>query len=327
MPRDLPALLQSQNPKMQINVGIREYETYDRIIPSRKGNFTAWIAISRGCNNWCSYCIVPIVRGAERSRNPQEVKREVENFVKLGGKEVTLLGQNVSTYNWQDWSFNDLLHDIAKVDGLQRLRFVTNHPRDINLHLFELMAAINVICPFLHMPIQSGSDKILKAMNRGYTQAEYLKKVILARHLVPGIHIATDIIVGFPGESDEDFQETIRVIKEAQFEMAYVFMYNPRPGTKAAELRDDVSRELKVERLKTIVDLINKQSLTVNMDYLDKEIEVLLESTHPHKEGYLIGRSPGNVLVNVEADTKFLGEIKKIKITRVGPHSLNGYIA
>ena len=228
--------------------------------PYREDKKKAFVSIMKGCDNYCSYCIVPYVRGRERSRKFENIINEIKNLVDSGAKKIMLLGQNVNSYSSRGRNFVDLLKEINKIEGLEEIKFMTSHPKDATVGLFKAIKKLDKVAKELHLPIQSGSDRILKLMNRGYTKAKYLKLIKTLRRLIPGCRITTDIIVGFPTESEKDFKETYDLIKKTKFDAAYLFKYSPRPPAKAAGMKDDCPEEVKVRRHKTLLDLQRKIS-------------------------------------------------------------------
>ena len=254
----------------------------------------AYVTIMEGCNNFCSYCIVPYVRGREKSRPPELIIKEIALLLEKGIKEITLLGQNVNSYGKDiagGHSFCDLLKKIDAIGDLRRLRFVTSHPKDAGEEMFKVMAKLPTICESLHLPVQSGSDRILKCMNRKYSKDDYLRKVELLRKIVPGCSLSTDIIVGYPGETDEDFRQTVEIIRRVRYDTAYIFKYSSRPLTKAAGLEDDVPQSVKKERNQELLNLQKEIVRRNNEKYLNKELGVLVESVSDKDEKFLVGRS------------------------------------
>lgn len=291
---------------------------------------TAKIPIMYGCNNFCTYCIVPYVRGRERSRTSEDIIKEVRTAAEQGYKEVMLLGQNVNSYSGEDGvNFPELLRCVCRVDGIERVRFVTSHPKDLSDELIDVMAEEDKICKALHLPVQSGSDRILKAMNRKYTRAEYLEKVCKIRAKMPDIVLTTDIIVGFPNETDEDFNDTLSLVEEVRYDNAYTFIYSKRHGTPAAEIDDEVDDKHKHENFNKLLDLQATISREKNDKYLGTIQEVLVEGVSKTNEETLTGRNEGGKVVNftipdgIEKET-LIGNFADIKITLVRPWSLFG---
>ncbi len=283
----------------------------------RKYPFKSGINIMFGCNNFCSYCIVPYVRGRERSRSPKDIINEIESLVKDGVVEIMLLGQNVNSYgkNLEELvTFAQLLREIEKIDGLKRIRFMTSHPKDLSKELIEVMKESKKICKHLHLPLQSGSNKILKAMNRGYTKEQYLA---LARHIreeIPDIAITTDIIVGFPGETLEDVEDTIEVVKEVQYDNAFTFIYSKRTGTPAASMENQVPEEIVKEGFDKLLKVVQKTARTSVKKYEGRTMEALVEEVNTHDKGFLTGRLSNNTLVHFRGDDSLIGKIVTVKL-------------
>lgn len=302
--RTLPTLLRDIAPdKPQINVLLSHEETYADIVPVRtdRNGVSAFISIMRGCNNVCSYCVVPYTRGAERSRDPQTIVAEARDVFSKGYKEVTLLGQNVDSYRWKpadggkEVSFPELLEAVAGISPDLRVRFATNHPKDISDELIAVMAAHENICEHIHLPVQSGSNRLLEKMRRRYTREWYLDRVAKIREAMPGCGITTDVIAGFCSETEEDHQDTLRIFKEVGFDYAYMFYYSERPGTMAARhFPDDVSLEVKTRRLNEIIALQNQLSLDSNLKDVGKKFKVLVEGPSKKNPDELCGRTGSN---------------------------------
>ncbi len=266
-------------------------ETYGDIVPQRREGVNAFVAIMRGCNNFCSYCIVPYARGRERSRPVEEILNEIHLAVADGFPEVTLLGQNVNSYRWGQADFPDLLEKVSLIDGLKRIRFLTSHPRDLSDRLISIMARGGKICPSLHLPVQSGSDRILELMGRGYTRAEYLKKVARLRCEMADLALSTDLLCGFPSETEDDFGRTLELMEEAAFDSAFTFKYSPRPGTNAAKMMDDVPEAVKIERLERMIERVRALADRSNHRMIGKTVQVLLENPSPQDAAEWTGRT------------------------------------
>lgn len=292
----------------------------------RAGGVKAYVTITYGCNNFCSYCIVPYVRGRERSRDPQAVYEEVKELTEKGFKEVMLLGQNVNSYG-KDLAnkvdFADLLRSLEDVQGLERIRYMTSHPRDFSDKLVETIKASRKVCEHFHLPIQSGSNAILKKMNRGYTREYYLELVQKIKEAVPKATLTTDIIVGFPGETEEDFQDTLDVVTKAEFDTAFTFLYSPRSGTPAAKW-EQVPEEAKKERFQRLLELQNRISIAKNRQLLGQVEEVLVEGPSKTNEARLTGRTRGNKVVVLEGDESIIGKTVPVKIIEAQTWSLVG---
>lgn len=301
--RTLPTLLRDIAPdKPQINVMLSHEETYADIVPVRtdRNGVSAFISIMRGCNNVCSYCVVPYTRGAERSRDPQTIVDEARDVFSKGYKEVTLLGQNVDSYNWkpaegEGCDFPKLLEMVARISPELRVRFATNHPKDISDELIETMARYDNICNHIHLPVQSGSDRLLEKMRRRYTAEWYLERVAMIREVLPGCGITTDVIAGFCSETEEDHQQTLELFRKVGFDYAYMFYYSERPGTLAARhYPDDVPLDVKTRRLNEIIALQNELSLKSNQNDIGKTFRVLVEGPSKKNPEELCGRSGSN---------------------------------
>ena len=265
---------------------------------NRPGRVTAFIAITRGCENYCSYCIVPYVRGSLRSRPAKSIRNELKVLQDIGAKDITLLGQNVNSYRDNDTDFADLLYDLAP-DGPPRLRFLTSHPKDMSDKLIRCFADVPNLCDSLHLPLQAGSDKILQAMNRGYTSKHYLDLIDKLRKTSPDISLTTDLIVGYPGETEDDFQQTLQIVKAVEYDSAFMFRYSVRPGTAAAELTDDVPEEIKIERLNGLIELQQDISAKRNIRWIGKSVEVLIEKRSRRQPYYPQGKLRGGESVLV----------------------------
>lgn len=282
----------------------------------RVSKYKAWVSIMYGCNNFCTYCIVPYVRGRERSRDSAEIIAECRELVRTGIKEITLLGQNVNSYN-ADMNFAALISEIAKIDGEFIIRFMTSHPKDVSPELIEAMRIYKgKIAPAFHLPLQSGSNEILKAMHRTYTREKYLDTVRALRAAVPDITLSTDVIVGFPGESDEDFEDTMGILAEVRFDMLYSFLYSPRTGTKAALLENRVEKSVMDERMKRLLDLQRQIAKEKNEPLVGKTLRVLVEESKKDEDGIYTGRADSGKLVRFFAAEDCVGTFKQIKIER-----------
>jgi len=281
----------------QVDTRLSKFEVYDDLFPSRHEGVNAWISISRGCDKFCTFCIVPFTRGRERSRTMASIKREVENAVAKGYVEITLLGQNVNSYRTKDGQFPKLLESIAAVSGVKRIRYTSPHPQDMDDKLLEVMRDNRNICNYIHLPLQAGSDRILQRMNRTYNQKEYLELVDKIRQYLPGCSISTDIIVGFPGETEAEFQETLHVMNSAGFSSAFMFKYSSRPGTKAAEYSEQIDESTKQNRLEKVIALQKVLTLKANQQYIGKVIKVLIEKESKKSFNQWAGRSDGNTWV------------------------------
>ena len=307
------------------------YSNSDEIIEGmhyeRDSKITAWVNIMYGCDKFCTYCIVPFTRGRERSRKKEDIIKEVNCLKEKGYKEVTLLGQNVNAYGIDiGESFSDLLESVAKT-GIERIRFVTSHPWNFTNEMIDVIAKYDNIMPYIHLPLQSGSTKILKLMGRRYTKKSYLELYNKLKSALPHSSITTDIIVGFPNETVEDFNETLDVVNKCKFDGAYTFIFSPRVGTPAAKMADNVTLEEKNERLYKLNELINKYSKEANDSYLNKIVPVLIEGPSEKDDSMLMGYTDTMKLVNVKADKKYIGKIINVKIKEIKTWSMDGEIA
>lgn len=292
----------------------------------REGDVKAWVSVMYGCNNFCTYCIVPYVRGRERSRAPEKILEEVRELAAKGVKEITLLGQNVNSYGRDadfKMDFADLLREVNQVEGIQRIRFMTSHPKDMTERLIDAMAECDKVVNQLHLPVQSGSSRILKQMNRKYTKEQYLDLVKRVRAKLGNIALTSDIIVGFPGETEEDFAETLDVLKQVRFDSVYSFLYSKRSGTPAAVMEDPVTDEEKHARFDRLLELQNQISHEINEGYDGKITEILVEGTSKTDEAMLSGRTTEGKIVNFPNDgTVQAGELVQVKITKISTWSL-----
>jgi len=283
----------------------------------------AWVSIMYGCDNFCSYCIVPYTRGRERSRPSEKILSEIAELGREGFKEITLLGQNVNSYR-SDLDFPGLLRKIDSLRSIERIRFVTSHPRDLSDRLVDAIANLGRVCEHLHLPLQSGSDRVLNLMNRGYTSGEYLEKIILLKERITGVSITTDIICGFPGETEEDHGETKKMLKEIEFDGIFAFKYSPRPGTAAASMDGQVMGEVKSRRLSEILELQDTITLKKNGGLSNTVQEVLVEGYSETDLTMLSGRTRGNKIVNFMGDSSLIGSLAMVRITEAKKHSLEG---
>lgn len=335
--RDLPNLLENaETGQKAVNVILSKEETYADISPVRldKNKISAFVSIMRGCNNMCSYCIVPYVRGGERSRDPETIVKEVEELYRNGYKEVTLLGQNVDSYHWQtgddeeNIGFAQLLEMVAKVNPELRVRFSTSHPKDMSDEVLYTMAMYNNICNHIHLPAQSGSTRVLEKMNRKYTREWYMDRISAIKKILPDCSISTDIMTGFPGETDEDHQDTLSLMEWVNYDFAYMFKYSERPKTYAARhLEDDIPELLKTKRLTEIIDLQSKLSEKSKKEDLGKVFEVLVEGTSKKSQDHLFGRTSQNKVVVFPKYNFKVGDYVFVEITECTSATLIGDIA
>ncbi len=321
---DLPKMLIAEFSKQQIEVYSNSDEVIEGIKYERDSKITAWVNIMYGCDKFCTYCIVPYTRGRERSRKLESIIEEVKELKKQGYKEVTLLGQNVNAYGKDiGETFSNLLECVAKT-GIERIRFVTSHPWNFTDEMIDVIAKYDNIMPYIHLPLQSGSDNILKKMNRRYTKEEYLALFKKMKERIPGVAITTDIIVGFPNETREDFEETLDVVKTCEYDGAYTFIFSPREGTPAARMEDKIPLKEKEERLQELNTLVNYYSNKNNQKLLNKEVEVLILGISEKDKNKVYGYTDTMKLVNVVGPQDIIGQIVKVKITDAKSFSLDG---
>ena len=303
-------------------------EICESITPLRSSFPNAWVNIMYGCNNFCSYCIVPYVRGRERSRKLENVLKEVKDLVENGYKEITLLGQNVNSYGKDlndGTSFAKLIDEIAKIDGKFRLRFMSNHPKDITEEVVRAIANNPHACKAIHLPVQSGSTRILSLMNRKYTREQYLQEVEMIREIIPNCAITTDIIVGFPTETEQDFEDTVSLVEEVGYDGAFTFVYSPREGTKAAVMEEQISPEVKKERIMRLVDIQNERNRQDSLKYVGETVEILVEDFDKKKNAYM-GRDERGRMAYFEFSKNLIGRFVQVKITATGGMSLIGTV-
>ena len=312
--------------KRQIEVLSYEGDVVENIPVNRDSKYSAWVDIIYGCDKFCTYCIVPYTRGTQRSRHHEDIVNEVKELVKNGYKEVTLLGQNVNAYGkdlYDDYTLANLLNDVADT-GIERLRFVTSHPWDFTDEMVDVIASRDNVMPYIHLPLQSGSNKILKLMNRRYTSEDYLKLYKQIREKVKDSSITTDIIVGFPGETEEDFNETLKLVNECKFDGAFTFAYSPRENTPAAKMLDIIPEEVKMDRLHRLNEIINKYSNESNSKMLNKIVKCLVIGISEKDENKVCGYTENMKLVNIKGDKSLIGKIVNVKITDTKSFSLDG---
>lgn len=305
-----------------------EFKIAEGIPSARAQNFKAWLSIMYGCNNFCSYCIVPYVRGRERSRLPSDILTEARELIAGGAKDITLLGQNVNSYG-KDLSgetISDLMRQICKIDGDFRLRFMTSHPKDASGDLIEVIAEEPKVAKHFHLPVQSGSDRILKLMNRRYTAEKYLDVVKKLKAAVPDITLTSDIIVGFPGETEDDFRATLELIKEVGYDAVFSFIYSPRVGTPAAEMEGQIEKEVATERMSRLLELTGEISLKRNRRFEGRTLKVLVEERSKNDVSFLTGRADSPRPIHFKGDDSLIGNFANIKITKAEQFSMNGEI-
>ena len=308
----------------------KETKIVEGIPIDRESSIKAFVTIMYGCNNFCTYCVVPYVRGRERSRKSEDILNEIKDLVSKGYKEVTLLGQNVNSYGKgleEDINFAKLLRKVNQIEGLERIRFMSSHPKDLTEEVIMAVKECDKVCEQIHLPVQSGSDTMLKAMNRHYDRATYLSLVNKIKEEIPGCSITTDIIVGFPGESEEDIQDTIDLVKEVKYDSAFTFIYSRRNHTPADKMENQIPEEVKHERFNRLVEAVNENVIRGNKFYEGKTVEVLVEGPSKTDETKLMGRTRNGRLVNFSCEDKnLIGKLVNVKINRAQPFSLIGEI-
>lgn len=321
---ELPALIERKKREKKI-VSLLEdrAETEDGAQPVRTSYPNAWVNITYGCNNFCTYCIVPYVRGREKSRSAAFILDEVRSLVAAGYREITLLGQNVNSYRDGETDFPALLDAVASVEGKFRVRFMTSHPKDFSARLVAVMKKHDKICNLLHLPAQSGSSRVLALMNRRYTREQYLEKIALLRAEIPEAEVTTDLIVGFPTETEEDFEQTLSLVREADFSSAFTFIYSPRTGTKAAQMDGQIPEEVSKRRIARLIEQVNENTRRKSEAYVGKTIEVLCED-YDAKKGLYLGREPLGRMGYFASETDRIGEFVQMKVTRANGVSLYG---
>lgn len=340
--REVDIIFGTKNINSLADLIFRYLETGERVVDISTDNvkddfvkyntpnhFQAYVNIMTGCDNFCSYCIVPESRGREESRRPSSIIEEVEYLIGQGYKEVTLLGQNVNSYGNKadfDQTFPELLERVAQIPNLKRLRFTTSHPKDLSDDLIKVIKRNDNICKYFHLPLQSGSDKVLKDMNRKYTQEKYLERVSKLREEIPEIAISTDIIVGYPTETEEDFEKTLDVCRKVGYDTAFTFKYSPRPKTRAAKLKP-IDDDIVQDRFDRLLDVLYPIFYEKNKTYIGKTVEVLLESESKNNPEVLTGRTDDYKLVHVKADKDMIGEIVKVKITDNTSFTISGELS
>ncbi len=327
----LPTLLRDAifGKEMVIEVWSKEGDIVENLPRVRQGKTQAWVNIMYGCDKFCTYCIVPYTRGKERSRLPEDIIAEVRELARQGYKEITLLGQNVNAYgkDLEDGSYRlgHLMDDIHKID-IPRVRFTTSHPRDFDDHLIHVLAKGGNLVEHIHLPVQHGNSDILKLMARKYTREQYVELAQKIKNTIPNASFTTDLIVGFPNETEEQFQDTLSLVREIEFDSAYTYIYSPREGTPAAKMKDNVPMEVKRERLARLNELVNEISAKKNLDYQDRIVEVLVEGESKKDPNVLAGRTRTNRLVHFKAPKSYIGEIVFVKVTEAKTWTLDGEI-
>ncbi len=326
--RRLPEILNRHkfNNRSLVDTQLSRFEVYDDLFPSRKQGVNAWITIMRGCDKFCTFCIVPFTRGRERSRSIQGIVGEIKNAVDNGFPEVTLLGQNVNSYNHNGKNFSVLLESVAKVSGLKRIRYTSPHPQDISSDLLDVMSKYDNICNSIHLPLQSGSDRILNRMNRTYTRDHFINLAKKIRNKLPNVGISTDIIVGFPGETEDDFLNTISVMEKVKFDSAFTFKYSPRKGTKALEYEDQVDENVKQKRLEKVISLQKSHTKLRNQCFIGNIENILVEKESKRNSSKWAGRTDSNKWVIFEKANAKVKDIVPVLITQSKDITLHGKI-
>ncbi len=327
--RRLPALIKQirSNRGPAADLTLNKSEMYEDIIPARRSGINAWIPIMRGCDNFCTFCVVPYTRGRERSRRPEMIVKEVRRAVRDGYPQVTLLGQNVNSYRFGKYDFAQLLSEISQIQGLRRIRFMSPHPKDFPDRLLAVMAAHDNICRHIHLPLQSGSTRILKKMNRAYSQRDYLSLVEKTREALTGVSLTTDIIVGFPGETETDFRATVKVMQTVKYHAAFIFKYSPRAGTLSAKkFKDDVPGDIKTGRIVHLNQLQKKISLAKNKKRIGQTVRVMIEGeTAPRSRQQFTARADDHTVVIIPKGPYHLGDIIPVRIRDASAHVLKGH--
>ena len=326
--RRLPEIIRQRQAGQgrSVDTQLSRFEVYDDLFPTRQSGVNAWLSIMRGCDKFCTFCVVPFTRGRERSRSVESLLAEAEDAIDQGFVELTLLGQNVNSYRHGEARFPDLLTALAAVEGVRRIRYTSPHPSDIDRRLLDVMAAHPNICKSIHLPLQSGADRILRRMNRTYTQGEYLSLVARIREVLPDCSLSTDIIVGFPGETEGEFLATLEVMEQVKFDSAFTFKYSVRPGTKAAEYHDQVPEEVKQARLKRLLELQKPISLRRNRAYVGRIVEVLVEKESKKSDRQWAGRTDSNKWVVFDKESARIKDFVDVHIDSSYGVALKGHL-
>lgn len=323
--RKLPQLVErAMEGDRGIAVRLSRVENYDDIVPLRTDGISAWVSVMRGCDKFCTFCVVPYTRGRERSRSLAGVVREITDLAERGFKEVTLLGQNVNSFHDGEFDFADLMGHVAGIDPSLRVRFTTSHPQDISDKLIRTIADHENICKYIHLPVQSGSNRILELMNRTYDRDHYLHLVDTIQTAIPSVNLSTDIIAGFPTETDDDHRQTLDLIRAVEYDGAFTFKYSPRENTKAWHMGDDVPEEIKVERLNEIIELQRAISVRKNQELIGQTVEILVEGESKRSSEDFTGRTDGNKMVVFPRGTSHVGELVNVKVERANSATLFG---
>ena len=320
--RRLPELLAADGPVSDVRLDRRE--TYEGIAPVRDGGVRAWLTIMRGCNRFCTFCVVPYVRGRERSIAPQVIIDELRRAAEAGYREVVLLGQTVNAYRHGDVDFGELLRRCSAVDGIERIRFTSPHPADMDESAIGAVAECDKVAPYLHLPVQSGSDRMLAAMDRGHTVAEYVRLVERLRRAVPELALSTDVIVGYPGETDEDFEATSRLMADVDYDHAFLFKYSRREGTRAYDLGETVDEDTKTARLERLIAEQEERAARINRGLVGAVTEVLVEGPAKRPEGWLAGKNPQFKTVVFSPKQAAPGDLVRVRVEATTSHTLMG---
>tara|TARA_S200000501_G_scaffold166872_1_gene157238 strand:- start:2466 stop:3800 length:1335 start_codon:yes stop_codon:yes gene_type:complete len=331
--RNLPKIIKDRSKISEhlVDTKLSKFEIYDDLFPARTQGVNSWVSIMRGCDKFCTFCIVPFTRGRERSRPIDSIINEIKDGVKGGFVEFTLLGQNVNSYKTPDGKFPTLLDEVAKIEGVKRLRFTSPHPRDVDDHMLQVISKNDNICNQIHLPLQAGSDRILKRMNRTYTSKEFLNLVDKIRQYIPNCALTTDIIVGFPGETEDEFLETLSVAEKVEFNSAYMFKYSSRPGTKASQYDEQITEDEKQDRLERLIDLQLNKTLIQNKKHVGEISKVLVEKVSKKSNDQWSGRTEGGTWVVFDKTNEKIGDIIDVKIddargvTLFGSRTYQGY--
>ena len=326
--RKLPKLLERNkvDKKNIVDTQLSRYEVYNNFFPSRNEGINAWVSIMRGCDKFCTFCIVPFTRGRERSRSPNNIIDEVKKAVDEGFVEITLLGQNVNSYTYDNYSFDYLLKNIAEINGVQRLRYTSPHPQDMTDDVLYVMSHYDNICNAVHFPLQAGSNEVLKRMNRSYTKSHFIERAHRIRDILPNCGLSTDIIVGFPGETNSQFEETLNVMNEVEFDSAFTFKYSPRLGTKAYEYSDQILEIDKQERLDKVIKLQKKHTIFRNKEMIGNIERVLVEKNSKRSINQWAGRTDSNKWVIFDKENANIKDLVNVSITNAKGISLHGHL-
>ncbi len=326
--RSLPQLIEraSQDGGGVVDVELKPAENYEGLESRRKSEVAAWIPIQRGCDYRCTFCVVPFTRGGEKNREPRAILQEIGSLAMEGITEFTLLGQTVNSYRHEEWDFPRLLRAVARLAGVRRVRFTSPHPNDLNRNLVDVMAGEAAVCPHLHLPVQSGSSSVLKRMARRYTREEYLRKVDMLRESIPGIALTTDIIVGFPRETDEDFEETLSLVREVRYDDAFTFRYSPREGTPSTRMKEDwhVPDHVAQGRLEQLISLVRRIAAEKNLAEVGEAVEVLVEKV-ARRGNLLQARTATNKVVLIPGPDEWIGRYLRVALTGTSGATFTGF--